>query len=81
MTALANLTAELNRINGSEAVTDCQAQLARVQARIADCLKSRATCEARGYSQTAWREVNQRLHRLYVLEGDIKRDLAQAKAA
>ena len=74
--ALANLTAELARINAPSQADDARAQLAQVQARIADALASRRQCEAKGYSAATWRTVNERLHRLYVMESEIKADIA-----
>lgn len=60
----------------NQAVRDCEEQLAQVRERIADALKSRE----RAPSQRAWREVNQRLHRLYMLEYDVRQDLAKVAA-
>ncbi len=59
------------------ATQDCEAQLAQVQTRLAECLKAREQCR----TQASWRLVNQRLHGLYMLEYDIKQDLARCQAA
>lgn len=61
----------------NSALEDCRAQLAQAQERIADCLKAREGCR----TQASWRLVNQRLHGLYMLEYDIKQDLARCTAA
>lgn len=79
--ALSALTAELARINARSSADDAAQQLTQVQARIADALKSRRQCEERGYSAATWRTVNERLHRLYVLESEIKADIANLVAA
>lgn len=63
----------------TEARGDLNAQLAQVEARLADALASRKRAE-KGCSQSTWRILNDRLHRLYVMQGDIKRDLAALPA-
>lgn len=76
MTAAQRLAAEIARIKAQSPVEAATEQLAQVQARIARTLDERRQCEAEGYSQSTWRMVNENLHRLYMLEYDIKRDLA-----
>jgi hypothetical protein len=60
----------------AEARAELEAQLSQVQARLADALKDRETAQRRGCTQTTWAILNQRLHTLYALEYDVKRDLA-----
>lgn len=72
MTALQKLSAEIARIKAQSPVEAATEQLGQVQARIRDALAGRDKAP----TQRAWREVNERLHSLYVLEADIKRDLA-----
>lgn len=76
MTALARLTAEIARIKTQTPVEAATEQLEQVQTRIAQALERRRECEAKGYSQSTWRMVNQSLHGLYALEREIKADLA-----
>lgn len=64
----------------ADGIRDCEAQLAQVQARIADALESRKTAQARGYGQATWAAINQNLHTLYTLEWDIKQDMARLAA-
>jgi len=71
MTALQKLSAEIARIKAQSPVEAATEQLGQVQARIRDALASRDKAP----TQRAWNEVNQRLHLLYVMESDMKRDL------
>lgn len=80
MTAIQNLAAEIARIKAQSPVEAASEQLAQVQARIARTLEERRQCEAKGYSQSTWRMVNDNLHGLYMLEREIKADLAKLVA-
>jgi hypothetical protein len=62
----------------TDAAADCAAQLAQVQTRIAEALRDRT--EAQRFSASTRRMVEQRLHGLYVLEWEIKQDLARCTA-
>ncbi len=79
MTAAARLAAELARIQSQTPAEAASEQLAQVQARIVRTLEQRRQCEAKGYSQSTLRMVNENLHGLYVLEHEIKADLTKLR--
>ena len=72
MTVIEKLRNELDRIHAQTPAEAAQEQLNQVRDRIAAALGAR---EHR-HGPAAWREINQRLHVLYVLEYNISRDLA-----
>lgn len=61
----------------AEAIQDVRAQLAQVDARIAECLAAREVIR----QQASHRINEQRLHGLYMLQWDVKKDLAHCEAA
>lgn len=73
------LTAEQAAPSKAEQLADAQAQLAQVQARIASTLKDRE--RAKRYSASTRRIVEQTLHGLYVMEHDMKADIASLAAS
>lgn len=64
----------------AEAIKDCREQLAQVDERIAQALRDRQTAANRGYSASTRRAVEQQLHQLYVLQYDVRKDLARCEA-
>ena len=77
MTALTRLAAEIARIKAQDPIEAATEQLEQVQARIREALATRDKAP----TQRAWREVNQRLHNLYMMEHDMRRDLEGLRAA
>lgn len=61
----------------AQAIADCNAQLAQIEARIAECLAARKVVRA----QASYRLNEERLHRLYTLQYDVQQDLARCTAA
>ncbi len=60
----------------AEAIKDCEAQLAQVDARIAECLAARKVIR----QQASHRINEQRLHGLYMLRYDVLKDIERCEA-